>query len=135
VRERTAFKKGSPLVSGRTLFKLANNSLRTIWKAIYIAVQLVEIEEQPKHSGTTSDAVKAKVLKEMYAMMKGKCSLDDCVEEEGTEEVTDEEKRDMPIVANVDKGPEGLFLPWIYGFFGLRTIGSNSKSHGIIGNR
>jgi hypothetical protein len=60
--------------------------------------------------------VKAKVLDEMYAMMKGKCSLDNCVEEEGTEEVADEEERDMPIVVNVVKQPEGWFsmYGWLF---------------------
>jgi hypothetical protein len=103
VLERTAFKKGSPLISGRTLFKLANNSLRTIRKAISIAVQLVDSEGQPKHSGTSLDDVKALVLDEMYMMMKGKCSLDDCFDDDN---VADED--DTAVVH--DKRPEGWFF-------------------------
>jgi hypothetical protein len=99
VLERTAFKKGSPLITGRTLFKLANNSLRTIRKAISIAVQLVDSEGQPKHSGTSLDDVKALVLDEMYMMMKGKCSLDDCLD--------DDEEQVADVAATPDKRPEG----------------------------
>jgi hypothetical protein len=102
VLERTAFKKGSPLITGRTLFKLANNSLRTIRKAISIAVQLVDSEGQPKHSGTSLDDVKALVLDEMYMMMKGKCSLDDCLD--------DDEEQVADVAATPDKRPEGWFF-------------------------
>jgi hypothetical protein len=65
VLECMAFKKGSPLIAGPTFFQLANSSLRTIWKAISIAVQLIDSKGQPKHSGTSLDDVKALVLDEM----------------------------------------------------------------------
>jgi hypothetical protein len=80
VLEKVSFKTNSAILTGRTILKLGNGCLRTIKKAIAIALPLVDSEGNPVHSGTTIEDVKEKVLNEMYAQLKGKSSFDDEVE-------------------------------------------------------
>ena len=143
VLEKTSFKKCSTLVTGKTLVRLAQDSLRNIKKAIALIPTLDSVQSFTSVDGITCKSgrtlldVKEELLDKMFELLQGKTSfLDESDDDEDTADnikdnddtKKDNEKdnnkniKDIDIIVSKSRSKSWMFCGWfalcIFGPFG-----------------